>query len=43
MAEDITQDLAAFNIIVKTTSDENRTELTKCFCDLVQIYTDAKQ
>lgn len=43
IAEDITQEVAAFNILVKTSSDENRAEITKCFCDTVRIYSDAKQ
>lgn len=43
IVEDIKQDVAEFNIMVKTTSDVNRIELTKCFCDIVQIFTDAKQ
>lgn len=44
IAEDITKDLAAFNTITKTTtSDENRAEVIKHFCDIVQNYTDAKQ
>lgn len=45
IAEDITKDVFAFNIIAKakTTSNENHTELTKCFRDMVQIYSEAKQ
>lgn len=40
IAEDITQDVAAFNF---TASNENQRELTKRFCDTVQIHSDAKQ
>lgn len=44
MADDITQDVVAFNIAtMTTTSHENRTDLTKRFCDMVHIYSDAKQ
>lgn len=43
MAEDITQDVAEFNFIVTTTKNENRVELIKRFCDIVQIFQDAKQ
>lgn len=42
MAEDITQDVVAFNFIATTATDENCAELMSQFCDLVQIYTDAK-
>lgn len=42
MAEDITQDVAAFNFIVSTTSNESCGELKKRFRDTVEIYTDAK-
>lgn len=42
IAKDITQDVIEFNEIV-TTTKENRTELTKQFCDLVQIYSNAKE
>lgn len=43
MAEDITQDVAAFNIISKTARlDENRRELTSRFCEIAQFYSDAK-
>lgn len=43
IAEDIKQDAAGFNFIATTTADENRTKLTQQFCDLVHIYTDAKE
>lgn len=44
IAKDITTDLTAFNTAVAAkTSDGNSAELTKRFCDVVQIYTDAKQ
>lgn len=43
MAEDITQDVVEFSFIVTTSTDENRTELSKRFCDLIQIYSDAKE
>lgn len=43
IAEDITQHVTAFNINVQSTSDKYRTKLPKSFCDLVQIYSDAKQ
>lgn len=42
IAEDIAKDLIAFNIIAKT-SNANHSELTKRFCDIVQIFTDAKE
>lgn len=43
IAEDITQDIAGFNFIVRTTSDGDRTGLTKHFCNIVQIYSDVKE
>lgn len=43
IAEDITQDVIAFNNMAKTASNENCTELIKRFCDMVQIYSDVKQ
>lgn len=42
IAEDITADVAAFNNDVRTLN-EDRTELKKNFCDLVHIYSDAKE
>lgn len=43
IVRDITHDVAEFNFIVMTTTtDENHTEKTKRFGDLVQIYSDAK-
>lgn len=39
-AEDITQDVVAFNIMQ---SAATKAELTRRFCDIVQIYSDAKQ
>lgn len=43
IAEDIGQDVDAFNSIAKTASRENHAELTKRFRDIVQTYTDAKK
>lgn len=43
MAEDITQDVVAFNSIDEPITDENRTEKTRQFGDMVQGYSDAKQ
>lgn len=43
IAEDITQDVVAFNDFVETTTDENGTELKKRFCDFVQLHSDTKQ
>lgn len=43
IAEDIAQDVAAFNIIAATTPDKKSAELMKRFCDMVQIHLDAKQ
>lgn len=43
IAEDITQDVAAFNTIANTASSVDCAELRKRFCDMVQIYSDAKQ
>lgn len=44
IAEDITEDVAAFNIAsVARKPNGNRAKLTKRFCDLVQTYSDAKQ
>lgn len=44
IAEDITNEMASFNIVIKT-SNRNRTALgiTKQFCDIGQCYSDAKQ
>lgn len=44
IAEDITQDVVEFNIVVGTSSaNTNHTELMKRFCDMVQTHSDAKQ
>lgn len=44
IAEDITQDVIEFNLFVaEATSNEDRTECTKRFRGMVQVYTDAKQ
>lgn len=48
MAEDITEDLAAFNMFVadtaaRETDAANRTELMNRFRSNIQIYLDAKQ
>lgn len=45
IAEDIMQDVALFNIIVKTPpkKDGKRTKLANRFCDIVQIHMDGKQ
>lgn len=42
IAQDITSDLTTSNITAGTCNGK-RTELTECFCKLVQLYTDAKQ
>lgn len=42
IAEDITKELSAFNNDIET-SKENRVELSKRFCDLIQVYSDANQ
>lgn len=42
IAEDITEDLITFNDDVKT-AHENRAQLKKSFCDLVHVYSDAKE
>lgn len=41
MAEDITKDLVAFNNDVKR--NDNPEERIKLFCDIVQLYSDAKK
>lgn len=43
IAEDITNDLATFNTFIKATSNGSIIKLTEHFCDLIQIYSDAKQ
>lgn len=43
IAEDISTDLDAFNILAQNTSDGERAELLKRFCDIVQIYSHAKK
>lgn len=43
IAEDLTKDSTAFNDAITKKDDANDAELTKQFCDLVQIYLDAKQ
>lgn len=42
IADDITTDLTAFNVIAKA-PDKNRLKLTECFCDVIQIYSEAKE
>lgn len=42
IAKDITTDVIEFNIDIQE-SEENRARLTKSFCSLVQIYSDAKR
>lgn len=41
-ADDITRDMVAFNVSAQTTN-ENHAKLTRDFCDLIQIYSDAKE
>lgn len=44
IAEDITNDMTAFNRIVETLKYKNDcAELIDRFCDVIQIYTEAKQ
>lgn len=43
IAEDITMEVDAFNVDVKRSLGRNRAKLTKRFCDMVQLYWDAKQ
>lgn len=43
MIRDITNDVAAFNDIVQAPNRSHRMELTECFCDCIQNYSDAKQ
>lgn len=53
MAEDITKDLAAFSADVKSTEKRaelverrrrrRRRQLVERFCDIIQLYSDAKQ
>lgn len=42
IAEDITKDLSAFNIITTTTFDDG-IGLADRFCDIIKVYLDAKQ
>lgn len=42
IAEDITMEVDAFNVDVKRSLGRNRAKLTKRFCDMVQLYWDAK-
>ena len=43
MAEDIKNDMAEFNDIVKTQENVDRAELMERFCNIIQLYSDAKQ
>lgn len=43
IAEDITKDVTRFNTAAAEPCDGNREALTKRFCDLVKIYSYAKQ
>ena len=43
MAKDVTSDVAEFNDIVKTQKNPDRDELMERFCDIIQLYSDAKQ
>lgn len=42
IAEDLTQDLIALNMIAKTTTHESHAELTKHLCNMVHMDSDAK-
>lgn len=42
MAKDITKDIAAFNVAAKATNG-NRMEISKRFCDMIQIHSDVKK
>lgn len=42
IAKDISNDMAAFNQTVETPND-NDVQLQKRFCDIVQLYSNAKQ
>ena len=41
MAKDITKDLITFNQNVK--NNKNQEQREKCFCDIIQLYSDAKE
>lgn len=43
ITDDIAQELVAFNIDVDASSGSNHDELMRYFCDIVQLYSDAKQ
>lgn len=43
IAEDTTKDLAAFNSDITSNAWKKRPESMKSFCEIVQLYTDAKQ
>lgn len=43
IADDITQELVAFNIDVRISDGTDHDELMRYFCDIVQLYSDAKQ
>lgn len=43
MSEDTTMDLAAFNTDITSNRKKIRPQTMKSFCDIVQLYTDAKQ
>lgn len=42
IAENITQDVSDFNAVVKDPNG-NRVEMKKRLCDIVQVYSDAKE
>lgn len=43
IADDIADDLTAFNETVKASNAENRSELSDKFCAIMQFYADAKE
>lgn len=43
ITDDITQELVAFNIDVEISDGTDHDELMRYFCDIVQLYSDAKQ
>lgn len=41
--DDLTQELAAFNDDLKTLNKSDHLELVRRFCDIIQLYSDAKE
>lgn len=43
ITDEITQELTAFNNNIKILAEKNHGKLIRCLCDIIQLYSNAKQ